>query len=54
MYGQQACIGTFGDNCNGGPCPNGYYGFGCLSKCNCSSKQQCDRIKGCTESKGDT
>ena len=54
MYGQQACIGTFGDNCNGGPCPNGYYGFGCLSKCNCSSEQQCDRIKGCTESKGDT
>ncbi|XP_022345268.2 uncharacterized protein LOC111137866 isoform X1 [Crassostrea virginica] len=42
------CIGTFGDNCSGGPCKTGYYGFGCLSKCNCS-EQQCDKIKGCTE-----
>ncbi|XP_078338348.1 uncharacterized protein LOC111138447 [Crassostrea virginica] len=47
------CIGTFGDNCSGGPCKEGYYGFGCLSKCNCSDlEQQCDRIKGCTEPSG--
>nr|XP_022338615.1 uncharacterized protein LOC111134100 isoform X2 [Crassostrea virginica] len=44
----KACIGTFGDNCSGGPCKEGYYGFGCQSKCNCSTHQQCDRIKGCT------
>ncbi|XP_022345601.2 uncharacterized protein LOC111138087 [Crassostrea virginica] len=42
------CIGTFGDNCSGGPCKGDYYGFGCLSKCNCLPHQQCDRIKGCT------
>ncbi|XP_078336599.1 uncharacterized protein LOC111099208 [Crassostrea virginica] len=42
------CVGTFGDNCSGGPCPNGYYGFGCKSKCICSTQQQCDRFKGCT------
>ena len=44
----QACIGTFGYNCSGGPCNEGYYGFGCLSKCNCFSQQVCDKIKGCT------
>ena len=54
LYGQQACIGTFGLNCSGGPCKEGYYGFGCLSKCYCSTHQQCDRIRGCIESKGDT
>ncbi|XP_078338753.1 uncharacterized protein LOC144626986 [Crassostrea virginica] len=41
------CIGTFGDDCSGGPCMEGYYGFGCQSKCNCSTHHQCNRIKGC-------
>ncbi|XP_078338752.1 uncharacterized protein LOC144626985 [Crassostrea virginica] len=45
------CIGTFGDDCSGGPCEEGYYGFGCLHKCNCSTQQQCDRSIGCIESK---
>ncbi|XP_078336605.1 uncharacterized protein LOC144617536 isoform X2 [Crassostrea virginica] len=43
-----SCKRTFGDNCSGGPCKEDYYGFGCLQKCNCSTQQQCDRIKGCT------
>ena len=50
----QACIGTFGDNCSGGPCKEGYYGFGCLSKCNCSTEQECDRFTGCTNLTGET
>ena len=54
LYLKQECIGTFGDDCSGGPCTEGYYGFGCQSKCNCSTQQQCDRIIGCIESKGET
>ncbi|XP_062596703.1 uncharacterized protein LOC134258173, partial [Saccostrea cucullata] len=43
-----ACeVGTFGDRCTGGPCVYGYYGFGCQSKCNCTSDQYCDRKTGC-------
>ncbi|XP_062619321.1 uncharacterized protein LOC134280884 isoform X2 [Saccostrea cucullata] len=40
-------VGTYGDRCTGGPCVYGYYGFGCQSKCNCTSDQYCDRKKGC-------
>ena len=50
----QACIGTFGDNCSGGPCKEGYYGFGCQSKCNCSTQQECDRFTGCTNLTGES
>ena len=49
IWSIKACIGTFGNNCSGGPCKEGYYGFGCLSKCNCLQHQQCDRFKGCTD-----
>lgn len=44
---QQACVGTFGDNCGGGPCMEGYYGFGCRNRCNCTKVQYCDRFRGC-------
>ncbi|XP_062600950.1 uncharacterized protein LOC134262575 [Saccostrea cucullata] len=40
-------VGTYGDSCTGGPCVYGYYGFGCQSKCNCTSDQYCDRKIGC-------
>ncbi|XP_061196320.1 uncharacterized protein LOC133204583, partial [Saccostrea echinata] len=40
-------VGTYGDNCSGGPCPYGFYGFGCESKCNCTANQFCDRKIGC-------
>ncbi|XP_062591432.1 uncharacterized protein LOC134252907 [Saccostrea cucullata] len=40
-------VGTYGDRCTGGPCVYGYYGFGCQSKCNCTSDQYCDRKIGC-------
>ncbi|XP_062607859.1 uncharacterized protein LOC134269664 [Saccostrea cucullata] len=49
-------IGTYGDNCTGGPCVKGFYGFGCLSKCKCTSEQYCDRKIWCVNdtSKGRT
>ncbi|XP_062598862.1 uncharacterized protein LOC134260312 [Saccostrea cucullata] len=40
-------IGAYGDSCTGGPCLYGYFGFGCLSKCNCTFAQYCDRKIGC-------
>nr|XP_034337438.1 uncharacterized protein LOC105341011 isoform X2 [Crassostrea gigas] len=45
------CIGSFGDNCDGGPCPKGHYGHGCKEKCNCTEQQDCDRFIGCVNSK---
>ncbi|XP_052717042.1 uncharacterized protein LOC128189460 [Crassostrea angulata] len=46
------CIGTFGDNCDGGPCLDGYYGHGCRGVCNCTKQQECDRFIGCVNSTG--
>lgn len=48
----QACIGTFGINCTGGPCPKGHYGHGCKDNCNCNEHQDCDRFIGCFNSTG--
>ncbi|XP_052712431.1 uncharacterized protein LOC128186636 [Crassostrea angulata] len=41
------CIGTFGENCTAGICLEGYYGFGCKDKCNCTKQTVCNRFKGC-------
>lgn len=47
MFTLQAGIGSFSDNCTGGPCPEGYYGHGCQIKCNCTEQQYCDNIQRC-------
>lgn len=47
MFTLQACIGSFGDNCSGGPCTEGYYGHGCRNKCNCTEQQYCNKFEGC-------
>lgn len=44
------CVGSFGVNCSG-RCADGFFGYGCLSRCNCSGDQTCDIIVGCTEDK---
>uniref|UniRef100_K1PL56 Uncharacterized protein n=1 Tax=Magallana gigas TaxID=29159 RepID=K1PL56_MAGGI len=44
------CVGSFGINCSG-RCVDGFYGFGCLSPCNCSEDQICDSRDGCMEDK---
>ncbi|XP_062606049.1 uncharacterized protein LOC134267854 [Saccostrea cucullata] len=41
------CIGSFGVNCTGGVCAEGFYGFGCRGICNCSKDEICDRRLGC-------
>ncbi|XP_052712806.1 uncharacterized protein LOC128186887 [Crassostrea angulata] len=40
------CVGSFGINCSG-RCVDGFYGFGCLNRCNCSDDQICDHVVGC-------
>lgn len=47
LFTQLACIGSFGVNCAGGPCQEGYYGIGCKNECNCTSHQNCNRFIGC-------
>ncbi|XP_062606980.1 uncharacterized protein LOC134268757 [Saccostrea cucullata] len=41
------CIGSFGINCTGGKCVEGFFGFGCREKCNCSVHEVCDHRIGC-------
>ncbi|XP_061198162.1 multiple epidermal growth factor-like domains protein 10 [Saccostrea echinata] len=41
------CIGSFGINCSGGICVEGFYGFGCREKCNCTIHEVCDHRIGC-------
>nr|XP_034337447.1 uncharacterized protein LOC105319949 isoform X3 [Crassostrea gigas] len=44
------CVGSFGINCSG-RCVDAFYGFGCLSRCNCSGDQICDHVVGCKKDK---
>eukprot|EP00105_Crassostrea_gigas_P026502 XP_011447487.1 PREDICTED: uncharacterized protein LOC105342287 [Crassostrea gigas] len=44
------CVGSFGINCSG-RCPERFFGFGCLGRCNCSEDQICDSRDGCMEDK---
>lgn len=45
-----ACVGSFGINCSG-RCVDAFYGFGCLSRCNCTGDQICDHVVGCKKDK---
>lgn len=45
-------MGSFGENCDGGPCQDGYYGHGCKEKCNCNEQQDCDIFRGCVNITG--
>lgn len=49
--GPQRCepceSGSYGCNCSE-PCPYGTYGQGCYHVCDCSDKQLCDPVVGCT------
>lgn len=49
---KQACIGSFGHNCTGGPCVEGYYGHGCRDMCNCTEQQVCNKYEGCMNRTG--
>nr|XP_034321099.1 protein draper-like [Crassostrea gigas] len=40
------CIGYFGENCSA-PCPPGFYGPRCKTRCNCSVKDICNQFVGC-------
>lgn len=40
------CIGYFGENCSV-PCPPGFYGPRCKTRCNCSVKDTCNQFVGC-------
>lgn len=46
LYWKLACVGSFGINCSG-RCPERFFGYGCLSRCNCSEDQICDSRDGC-------
>ncbi|XP_061162595.1 uncharacterized protein LOC133171811 [Saccostrea echinata] len=48
------CIGSFGVNCTGGTCVEGFYGFGCREKCNCSIHEVCDHRIGCQKKASST
>ena len=45
-----ACVGSWGLQCTR-DCPDGFYGFGCRSKCFCHPNQTCDSIYGCIENR---
>ena len=45
-----ACVGSWGLQCTQ-DCPDGFYGFGCRSKCFCHPNQTCDNIDGCIENR---
>nr|XP_022286702.1 uncharacterized protein LOC111099605 [Crassostrea virginica] len=42
------CFGSWGLQCTQ-DCPDGFYGFGCRSKCVCHPNQICHNIDGCIE-----
>nr|XP_022317940.1 uncharacterized protein LOC111121102 [Crassostrea virginica] len=46
------CVGSWGLQCTQ-DCPDGFYGFGCRSKCNCHPNQTCDNIDGCIENRSE-